>query len=39
MADVIATLVAKYELWTIVIDGAIIVLAGLIFKLARERAD
>lgn len=39
MADVIAVLVAKYGLWSIVIDGAIIVLAALIFKMARERAD
>lgn len=39
MAELIAALVAKYGLWTIVLDAAIIVLVVLIVKATRERAD
>lgn len=39
MAELIMAMVAKHGLWSIIIDGAIVVLAIAILKLARQRAD
>lgn len=39
MAELIVIMVAKYGVWGLIVDGTILVLAILVLKAMRERAD